>query len=298
MLIRHLPCFAVAAEEQNLARAAVRLGISASALTRRIQALESELGGVQLFERRPSGICLSAAGRAFLDDIQGPLDQLKCAAMRAERLSKGMASELRIGVNPISLRQQFLRAALERFQGLYPDIRIELVPMPSRLQADALRSGGLDIALLSLPFGDEGFGVEAIEDFPMLLTLSKEHPKADKHQLTLSDLKGENVVGIGRKWIPGTYDTIAAQFERAGVEQRIICETHCDATIAKLIGLGVGVGFVTPADKGTPSEGLCQRVLEDFSASLPLSLVWRVQGNPKINKFVRIVGDTCGEALH
>lgn len=298
MLIRHLPYFAVAAEEQNLARAAVRLGISASALTRRIQTLESELGGVQLFERRPSGICLSAAGRAFLDDIQVPLDQLKRATTRAERLTKALAGELRIGVNPISLRQQFLSSALKRFRAIYPDIRIELVPMPSRFQADALRSGGLDIALLSVPFGDEGFGVEAIDDFPMLLTLSREHPKAEKQELTLADLKGENVVGIGRKWIPGTYDTIAAQFERAGVEQRIICETHCDATIANLIALGVGVGFVTPADKGTPSEGLYQRVLEDFSASLPLSLVWRAGGNARIDKFVRIVGDSCNGEMH
>jgi DNA-binding transcriptional LysR family regulator len=296
MFIRHLPYFIVAAEEENLGRAAERLGMSASALTRRIQSLEHELGGVQLFERRQSGISLTAAGRAFRDDVEAPLDLLNHAAQRAERVTKEKAGALRVGINPIALRQDCLRSALAAFRVAYPDIHLELVPMMSRFQADALRVGDLDAAILSVPFADDGFGVEMIESFPMLLTLAKEHCKAEKADLSLADFEGEQFVGISRAWIPGVYDAIAAQFERAGVEQRIICETHCDATIANLIGLGVGVGFVTPAHDGTPSEGLRQRVLEDFDISLPLSLVWRDRGDAKIGKLVTRIGDAVAAA--
>lgn len=291
MLIRHLPYFVIAAEEQNLAKAASRLGMSASALTRRIQNLEYELGGVQLFDRRQSGISLTAAGRAFLEDIEAPLDELERAAKRAERLTKGDANALRLGYNPISLRQEFLREALTSFRDAHPDIQLELVPMVSQHQADALRSGTLDAGILSVPVVEEGFGVESIEDFPMLLTLNSSHPKADKATLSLSDLEGEKFVGITRKWFPGVYDTIASQFETAGVEQQIVCETHCDATMTRLIGLGVGVGFVTPTDSGTQTEGLTQRVIEDFEASLPLMLIWHERRDARIGKLVRAIGD-------
>lgn len=291
MLIRHLPYFVIAAEEQNLAKAAERLNMSASALTRRIQNLEHELGGVQLFDRRQSGISLTAAGRAFLEDIEAPLDQLERAAKRAERLTRGDADALRLGYNPISLRQEFLRDALASFRESYPDIQLELVPMVSQHQADALRSGELDAGILSVPIGDEGFGVESIEDFPMLLTLHSSHPKAEKAALSLADLEGEKFVGITRKWFPGVYDSIASQFETAGIEQQVVCETHCDATMSRLIGLGVGVGFVTPAESGPNTEALAQRVVEDFSASLPLMLIWRERRDGRIGKLVRAIGD-------
>lgn len=291
MLIRHLPYFVVAAEEQNLAKAADRLGMSASALTRRIQNLEYELGGVQLFDRRQSGISLTAAGRAFLEDIEAPLGELDRAAKRAERLTKGDANALRLGYNPISLRQEFLRDALASFREAYPDIQLELVPMVSQFQAEALRSGALDAGILSVPVGEDGFGTELIDDFPMLLTLNGAHPKADRAQLSLADLDGEKFVGITRKWFPGVYDNIAAQFETAGIEQQIVCETHCDATMARLIGLGVGIGFVTPTDSGTPTDGLEQRVVEDFAASLPLMLIWRERRDGRIGKLVRAIGD-------
>lgn len=291
MLIRHLPYFVAAAEEQHLGRAADRLGMSPSALTRRIQNLEYELGGVRLFDRHQAGISLTAAGRAFLTDIQAPLDELARAATRAERTVKGDKHALRVGYNPISLRQQFLRDALASFRAAYPDIELELVPMVSQAQAAALRSGTLDAGILSVPVAEEGVGVESIEDFPMLLTLHGSHPKADKATLTLADLAGEKFVGISRKWFPHVYDSIAAQFERAGVAQELVCETHCDATMARLIALGVGVGFVTPTASGTPTEGLEQRVVEDFATSLPLMLTWRERRDGRLGKLVRTIGD-------
>ena len=285
MLIRHLPYFIAAAEERNLGRAASRLGISASALTRRIQNLEYELGGARLFERHHSGITLTQAGEQFLADIEVPLDQLKRAAERAERQVHGRARPLRIGYNPIGYQQQPLRRALE---DLEREGECELIPMRSLHQRQALRSGALDAGLISVPFIDKGFAVETIDQFPMLLTLAATHPKADQDELALRDLADENFVGIARDWIPELHDLIAEQFERAGVEQHIVCETYTPATISNLIGMGVGVGFVTATQE---ASGLCQRELTDFSADLPLAFAWRESEDARTRRVVQSVGD-------
>ncbi|MEN0062140.1 MAG: LysR family transcriptional regulator [Myxococcota bacterium] len=61
----HIRSFVVLAEEGAFVRAAPRLHVTQPPLTRRIQALEAELGAT-LFERRARGVKLTEAGRAFL----------------------------------------------------------------------------------------------------------------------------------------------------------------------------------------------------------------------------------------
>jgi DNA-binding transcriptional LysR family regulator len=289
--IRHLPYFVVVAQEQSMARAAVRLGLSGSALTRRMQDLEHELGGVQLFERRRTGVTLTSAGRAYLKDVTASLDYLDQAGKRAGCATRGEIGTLRIGFNAIASRQDFLHDAFRRFNGRYPDIKLELVPMVSDLQIARLRAGGLDAAFLSFPFADQGFGFRDLGDYPMLLTLPGEHPLSQSDDLSLVDLRNENFVGITRASSPSTYDLIMAEFHRAGYSPNMVCETHCDATICNLVATGIGVGFLTKSfPRGLPA-GMRQIHLPDFSVSMALSFVWRNSGDPLIRRFVELVED-------
>jgi DNA-binding transcriptional LysR family regulator len=85
MSLQQLESFVAIAEEGAIVRAARRLHVSQPPLTRRIHALEDELGCV-LFERRPRGVRLTPAGERFLGHARAVLDAVE-AARQAVRVS-------------------------------------------------------------------------------------------------------------------------------------------------------------------------------------------------------------------
>src|SRR5258705_7626373 len=97
MELRHLGYFVAVGEEQHYGRAARRLRVAQPALSRQIQDLEEELG-FKLFERRPRGVKLSAAGKLFLEDARRILQSGNEAAMRATQVAPRLSGTLRVGV--------------------------------------------------------------------------------------------------------------------------------------------------------------------------------------------------------
>src|SRR6202171_3601256 len=96
MELRHMRYFVAAGEEQHFGRAAARLHLAQPALSRQIQDLEREIG-FELFDRLPRGVRLSAAGKAYLDDVRSVLGQGSAATDRAGRVARGLAGTLRVG---------------------------------------------------------------------------------------------------------------------------------------------------------------------------------------------------------
>src|SRR4030095_8810900 len=96
MELRHLRYFVAVGEEQHYGRAAERLRLAQPALSRQIQDLETEIG-LQLFDRLPRGVRLSAAGQMFLEDARLILQHVNEATIRAGRVARGLAGKLRGG---------------------------------------------------------------------------------------------------------------------------------------------------------------------------------------------------------
>src|SRR5471030_2525884 len=101
MELRHLRYFVAVAEEGHVTRAAERLGVQQPPLSQQIRALERELD-VQLFRRKPRGVELTDAGRAYFENVRAILDQLGHAAETTRRTARGELGRISIWITPTS----------------------------------------------------------------------------------------------------------------------------------------------------------------------------------------------------
>ncbi|MEZ0387959.1 MAG: LysR family transcriptional regulator, partial [Verrucomicrobium sp.] len=96
MELRHLRTFRVVAEELNFSRAATKLHVAQSALSRTIADLEAEME-VRLLDRNTHGVALTEAGMLFLERVRQILEDTQEAVKEAKRRSRGETGTLRIG---------------------------------------------------------------------------------------------------------------------------------------------------------------------------------------------------------
>ena len=96
MELRHLRYFVAVAEESHVRRAAARLRVAQSALSRQLQDLEREIG-VTLFDRHARGVRLTNPGRAFLDHARQSLDAA-AAGVSAARVMATVSAPVHPGL--------------------------------------------------------------------------------------------------------------------------------------------------------------------------------------------------------
>jgi DNA-binding transcriptional LysR family regulator len=88
--------FLVVLEEGSLNRAALRLHLAQSSLTRQIQALEHEIGGA-LLERTAIGVAPTAAGHSLARRMRPVLAEFEAAVAETRRISLGQNLQMRVG---------------------------------------------------------------------------------------------------------------------------------------------------------------------------------------------------------
>ncbi|MBK3647670.1 LysR family transcriptional regulator, partial [Streptomyces sp. MBT33] len=162
---RPLRYFVAVAEELNFARAAERLGISAPPLSRAIRRLEQDLG-IVLFERTTHSVALTPAGEVLLTEARIALDALRAAGRRAQRAAaKDPKLILAIKADGDAGLLDTILSRYAREPAARP-VTIRLTGWNG--QAELLRSGEADAALIHEPFDRTGLDTETVAVEPRL----------------------------------------------------------------------------------------------------------------------------------
>jgi DNA-binding transcriptional LysR family regulator len=179
--LRRLRHFLAVAQHGNFGRAAAASHITQPALSRSIQALESEVGAT-LFDRRQSGVELTDMGRLVLRHAT-TLDAAARDLDREISLAKGLElGELRIGVGPWG-GAVLVAGAVGRLHARHPSLSIRVVVAPWRELPGRLRDRQVDVVVGSLS------EIEGLDEFEVLALPAQDTVVVGRagHPLTVVD---------------------------------------------------------------------------------------------------------------
>jgi DNA-binding transcriptional LysR family regulator len=212
-MLEKLRLFLVVLEEGSLRRAADRLHISQSAITRQLQSLERDLGG-RVLERTSAGVRPTNGGHALAERAKGLLADYDSTMAEVRRLVRGESERLRIGYIA-SAAQEYLGPALAVLRRIYPKLKVKMLDQTPGEMIIALRQGEIDLAL-TLHGADllsRDFYARKLATVRSVVVLPVSHPFAPERQVSFSQLKDETFTRGSDDIVPG-YNQRIVQFCR------------------------------------------------------------------------------------
>jgi DNA-binding transcriptional LysR family regulator len=228
----------------SFSAAATALDYTQSAISQQIAALEAETG-MQLLERHPRGVTLTAAGQTLVGHADGILARLDAAEMALAAIAGLRGGRLRMASFPTA-GATLMPLAIAIFRERYPDVELTLAEGEPEEIAPRLRAAELDLALLFEFDGEEAVGeemtrVELLAD-PMHLALPREHRLAARREIRLADLAAEAWIQTSRESPCARH--VVRSCHAAGFEPNVSFESDDYQTVQGLVAAGVGVALI------------------------------------------------------
>lgn len=170
--LQSMPVFVAVVENQGFAPAALQLGVSKSAVSKRISQLEDYLG-VRLLHRSTRKVSLTEAGQRYYERAVEVLERAQDAEGSASELQGHPKGRLKINI-PMSFGRLHIVPFISKFLRLYPDIEIDVV-MDDRVVD--LVDGGFDMGVRGGTLQDSSLIARAIAPLQIVLVASPEYLK-------------------------------------------------------------------------------------------------------------------------
>lgn len=184
MDLRELRAFLATAEDLHFGRAARRLHLTQSALSKQIRRLENELG-VCLFSRQNREVRLSPGGRVLVERARRILDLAEDCPALVRRAEAGKIGTLDVAYVPSS-DIRILPVILRRFRRRHPEIEVRLQLSSTPELLEALRTSRLDAGFVHMPAETPHVAVERICREPLVLVVPQGHPLSRQSKVALS----------------------------------------------------------------------------------------------------------------
>ncbi len=169
----------------SIRRAAEALNLTPSAMNRRIQDLEAELGAA-LFERHPRGVRLTEAGVMFLRYARGQIAEAERLRSEIDALQGLRRGPIRIACSQ-AVAYDFLPSRIARFRAGHPGLVFDVKVMDHDRALAALAEYEADLALIFKPAIDPTFQVLASLPQRLVAIMRTDHPLAAQARLGLAD---------------------------------------------------------------------------------------------------------------
>jgi len=285
--ISQINAFMVVSEELSFKRAAERLAVDPSAISRRIKDLESTLGFALLY-RSTHDVRLTDAGRQFYDGSLDLVGTLRDNIAAASRVAKGNVGHIRIAYMTFA-GLNILPTALSQYRKRFPELAVSLIYQPTQDQRISLVRGEIDVGLMLGPFKHTEFDVLSVASECLYVAAPEKHPLARKKEVSVSDFSDEPLVmGSDRQW-DFYRSRVAQSLSLNDLDSRIEYEAPDMLGMLGLVKAGLGITIVPEAMKDYCPAGVVMRRITGSQGATETIASWRKPVEAKVRDFTNVL---------
>jgi DNA-binding transcriptional LysR family regulator len=231
--IRLLQAAIAVARDLNFSRAADRLHIGQSTLSKQVYELESQLG-FRLFDRNHQTVEVTDPGRAFVQEAREAVLHTERAVTAATAVFNGADEILNLGKSAYT--EPFLVTTLLSIRlPLFPGMRIKQWSNYSNELARQVISGDLDVAVTTGVPETPKLSLLRIADNPFYIVMSVSDPLAEHREILLEQMQNRNWILLSRHANSYLYDLILLAGSGKDVRPKDIFHVMSPEEVSELI---------------------------------------------------------------
>jgi DNA-binding transcriptional LysR family regulator len=281
--------FLAVAKHRSFRRAAADLGVTPSAVSQAVRALEARVGAA-LLARTTRSVGLTEAGQRFLERAAPAFSELVAAGEAARDVGQRPAGLLRLTV-PKAVIPLVLEPVIASFCQAYPEIELEIAASDEMVD---LVSGGFDAGIrLGQLIAPDMVAVRLTPPFPFVVVCSPDYLARHGRPKRVDELRHHACLRIRRstgaiapwRFVDGN-KTIEAI-----VSGPLIAHDYSTLLGAAIRGLGLAQA-PSPLAKAPIADGRLQLLLSAFAVKTPGIFLYhtdRRQVLPKLRAFIEHV---------
>ena len=288
-------CALAVAEELHFTRAAKRLHLDQSAVSRHIQKLERKLG-IKLFVRASRGVQLTEAGEAFMPHARRSLFCASNGERSAQAIARGEPQEFRLAYSSI-VNVHLIAQVWGLVQAVQNRVPLKFQSVASEEITERLLDGTSHAAVGILPVVDE-IAQTCILRESLFVAMPSTHRLAESHSIHAGELNDDPVI-----WAMGEQDSTVSKhlvglLRSAGYNPNVSHQVQSVAQALSLVREGFGVSVVKTSELQLHPEGLVMRPFSEAHLVVETGLLYLTDHRWKfLAEFVSLVTQhlRCGD---
>jgi len=231
-----IQAFVVIAELGGFNKAAEHLHVTQTALTRRVQKLESYLG-LRLLDRTTRYVELTAVGREFLPQAKSIVGEMTAAVGRLKDMSKYARGNFTLACVP-SMAGHILPTLIREYADSCPKNRIRLLDATSYEVRDAVINSQAELGIAIQGEQHPELLETPLFDDPLMFFCRDSNPLSKMESVTWSNMAGTDLIIVSN--LTATRVFMDYQLAKRGISLNGAYEVQHHATAISLVAAGVG----------------------------------------------------------
>lgn len=271
MSIEMLRIYCAVVDHGGFHAAAKALRRTQPGISQQIKALEKAVGQTLLDRRtaRPT-----AEGQRLLPEMRALLQTADSLERHARDLRTGEAAVLRVGTSDTTALYT-LPAAVQRFTGKWPEVRLEIINRSTAALADMVLEGSLDVAVVTLPVDEARLEAERLFEQRLIVAVPEGHPLARQRRLVPRDLTARPLLLLDKNTRTGA--RIQDWLDQADIRPEALADSASFEVLKRLGSAGVGIAILPESMVHGPQDGLKTFRLRGLP-QIPIGAIWRREG--------------------